>query len=185
MKKPVLSSIAKKEFYKALTTGDRKAISAIFSSEPSAVVSEVRTILFLAQEARIQSPESSQAKSLSVDAQVVTAGGRIDDWSACLEDGARPEGMTISGSDALVISDTEAYSTVVEFPANTGMDTATLLAVQKWVRSSSNDEWKLEVHQTIPWSPHTRAQGTLRCDCRGCVALTRSTERRTFGGLMG
>lgn len=117
--------------------------------------------------------------------QVIAAGGRIDDWKACLEDGARPKGMKISGSDALVISDTEAYSTAVEFPANTGMDTATLLAVQQWGRSPSSKEWKLQLHQTIPWSPDGRAQGTLRCDCRGCVALMRSTERRTFGGLIG
>jgi hypothetical protein len=93
--------------------------------------------------------------------------------------------MKVSGSDVLVISDTEAYSTVVEFPANTGMDSATLLAVQKWGRSLSSKEWKLELHQTIPWSADARAQGTLLCDCRGCVALTRSTDRRTFGGLIG
>lgn len=117
--------------------------------------------------------------------QIIAAGGRIDDWKACLKDGARPQGMKISGSDALVISDTEAYSTVVEFPANTDMGMATLLAVQQWGRYPSSKEWKLLLHQTIPWSPDGRAQGTLMCDCRGCVALTRSTRRRTFGGLIG
>jgi hypothetical protein len=30
-----------------------------------------------------------------------------------------------------------------------------------------------------------KARGTLRCDCRGCVALTRTPERRTFGGMIG
>lgn len=144
------------KFYKALTTGDFDALTCLYSSDQSPLVSEV-----------------------------LSAGGRLDDWKSCLEDGARPEGMKVSGGDAVLLSDTEAYSTVVEFPTNTGIDTATLLATQHWTRSSPDDEWKLLLHQTIPWSPESRAQGTLRCDCRGCVALTRSPERRTFGGLIG
>lgn len=144
------------EFYNALTTGDLDTLTTLYSSEQSPLVSEV-----------------------------VAAGGRVDDWNSCLEDDARPEGMIISGSDALVISDTQAFSTAVEFPANTGIEAATLLAIQQWTRSSQNEDWKLELHQTIPWNQGGRAQGTLRCDCRGCVALTRSVERRTFGGLVG
>jgi len=144
------------KFYNALTTGNFDGLTSLYSSRQSPLVTEV-----------------------------VSAGGRLDDWNSCLEEGARPEGMKVSGGDAVIVSDSEAYSTVVEFPANTGINTATLLATQQWVRSSPNDEWKLELHQTIPWSPESRAQGTLRCDCRGCVALTRSTERRTFGGLIG
>ena len=35
--------------------------------------------------------------------RVVAAGGHIGDKLACLEDGARPQGIKISGSDALVI----------------------------------------------------------------------------------
>lgn len=93
--------------------------------------------------------------------------------------------MKVSGADALVVSDTEAYSSVIEFPANTGVDSATLLAVQKWARTSGTADWKLQLHQTIPWNADARAQGTLRCDCRGCVALTRTAERRTFGGIVG
>ena len=148
---------AQKAFYAALTGGDLKAMNAICSSDVSEQVTEV-----------------------------VNAGGRIDSWKDCLVDGARPEGMRISGGDACFLSETEAYSTVIEFPQNTGIETATLLALQKWVRSSKADEWKLELHQTIPWSRESRAQGTLRCDCRGCVALTRSSgEQRTFGGLIG
>lgn len=143
-------------FYKALTSGDFDTLKGLYSSEQSPLVSEV-----------------------------ISAGGRLDDWNSCLEEDARPQGMKVSGSDAVILSDTKAYSTVVEFPANTGIDTATLLATQEWVRPSPNDEWKLELHQTIPWSPESRAQGTLRCDRRGCVALTRSAERRTFGGLIG
>ena len=34
-------------------------------------------------------------------------------------------------------------------------------------------------------SQGSRAGGTLRCDSRGCVALTRAQEKRTFGGLVG
>jgi hypothetical protein len=93
--------------------------------------------------------------------------------------------MQVSGADSIVVSETEAYTTVVEFPANTGFDSATLLAIQRWTRPSADDEWKLELHQTIPWCQETKAQGILRCDCRGCVALTRGPERRTFGGVIG
>jgi 2'-5' RNA ligase len=143
-------------FYQALTMGDEDRITRIYSNFPSAAVTEV-----------------------------TTAGGRIDSWKECLAVGARPEGMKISGADATIISDMEAYTTVVEFPANTGMDSASLLAVQKWTRVEKHDSWKLQLHQTIPWSLETKAQGTLRCDCRGCVALTRRPERRTFGGVIG
>lgn len=116
---------------------------------------------------------------------MIEGGGRIDSWSTCLEPGARPSGMNISGSDVFVSSDTVAYSTCIEFPSNAGTDGATLLAVQRWSRACGSNEWKLELHQTIPWSTGSRAGGTLRCDCRGCVALARAPERRTFGGLIG
>ncbi|GAX13627.1 hypothetical protein FisN_14Lh362 [Fistulifera solaris] len=138
---------AQKAFYAALTRGDIDAMNAIYFFGFSQQVTDV-----------------------------VNAGGRIDSWKDCLMDGARPEGMRIAGSDACILSDKEAYSTVIEFPSGTGSNTATLLAVQKWVRSSRDDQWKLQLHQTIPWSRDTSAQGTLRCDCRGCVALMRSFE---------
>jgi hypothetical protein len=113
-------------------------------------------------------------------------GGRLESWNECLADGARPEGMQVSAAEVIVISDTEAYTTVIESPANTGLDSATLLAVQQWTRTSPSDgKWELSLHQTIPWDAATKAQGTLMCDCRGCVALTRAPERRTFGGLIG
>ena len=143
-------------FYSCLTNGDLIGIEAIFSSKQSSQVAEV-----------------------------ISAGGRLDSWKDCLADGARPEGMKISGVDSTVISDTEAYTTVIEFPATAGIDSATLLAVQRWTRQALGDDWKLELHQTIPWSPGTKAQGTLMCDCEGCVALTRGPERRTFGGMVG
>ncbi|KAL3793443.1 hypothetical protein ACHAW5_001618 [Stephanodiscus triporus] len=117
--------------------------------------------------------------------EVVDGGGRIDSWSKCLEPGSRPAGMKISGSDVWVASNTLAYSTCVEFPSNAGIDGATLLAVQRWGRASEDGDWKLELHQTIPWSAGSRAGGTLRCDHRGCVALARSPDKRTFGGLIG
>lgn len=94
--------------------------------------------------------------------------------------------MVISGSDVYISSETLAYSTCIEFPQNAGMDGATLLAVQRWGRENAEGkEWKLELHQTIPWSSGSRAGGTLRCDCRGCVALARTPDQRTFGGLIG
>ena len=145
---------AQKKFYSALTTGDREGMASVFTKDQATEVSEV-----------------------------IGSGGRIDNWDACLEDGARPEDMQISGSDALIVSPEVAYSTAVEFPSNTGVDSATLLAVQRWQKEG--DEWKLYLHQTIPWSPDSKAGGTLLCSCNGCVALTRAKDKRTFGGIVG
>ena len=122
------------------------------------------------------------------------AGGRVDNWEFCLEEGARPANMSTKNADVFVVSDSLAYSTILEFPdvgtASYGNDNdATLLAIQRWRRDPTNTknggDWKLELHQTIPWNPNTKAGGTLRCDCRGCAALTRGNDRRTFGGLIG
>ena len=146
-------------FYKALTSGDLEGMKSVCLSDYSPQVT-----------------------------QVIEAGGRLDDWSSCLKDGARPDGMQLSGSDAVVVSETKAFSTIIEFPTNleSGQGlTASLLAVQEWSRESGDDQWKLVLHQTIPWTSENRAAGTLRCDCRGCVALTRETEKRTFGGMIG
>ena len=103
--------------------------------------------------------------------------------------------MRTSGSDFLVVSPSVAYSTCIEFPVvasgggydNVSSFGATLLAVQRWERKEEevNSEWKLGYHSTIPWSLEKSAGGMLRCDCRGCVALTRGPEKRTFGGLIG
>ena len=117
--------------------------------------------------------------------KVISAGGRVDSWTDCLAEGARPEGMEVSNPEVIIVSETQAYTTVIESPANTGLDSATLLAVQEWTRPNTEGEWQLALHQTIPWDAATKAQGTLRCDCRGCVALTRAPERQTFGGLIG
>ena len=138
-----------KTFYRALTTGDKEGIDAVFSSSNSKEVSEV-----------------------------IDLGGRIDSWNDCLAEGARPSEMQVSGADVTIVSDTEAYTTCIEFPANTGMDSASLLAVQRFIRDDKNEPWKLDLHQTIPWNLEAKAQGTLQCDCRGCVALTRRKERR-------
>jgi hypothetical protein len=129
-------------------------------------------------------PVFSTKSAVEVD-EVVDGGGRIDGWDKCLEPKARPTGMVISGSDAWAASNTLAFSTCVEFPTNAGIVGATLLAVQRWGRETDDGEWKLELHQTIPWSAGSRAGGTLRCDCRGCVALARSSDKRTFGGIIG
>jgi hypothetical protein len=141
-------------FYKALTSGNEEEMKNVFASTITESVTEV-----------------------------TKEGGRLDEWKSCLADGARPEGMKIADSDVEVISDTLAYSTTIEFPVAVGID-ATLLAVQIWTRETSNSDWKLLQHQTIPWS-FSPAGGTLICDCRGCVSLVRANERRTFGGLLG
>lgn len=151
------------DFYNALTKGNLGAMNEICSLNQAREVTEILDV-----------------------------GGRIDSWESCLADGARPADMTISSSDVLVVSSTEAYSTCIEFPVmdtggfgNSDTSDATLLAVQKWTRADDSQDWALTLHQTIPWSPDTRAGGTLRCDRRGCVALTRGKERRTFGGIIG
>jgi hypothetical protein len=147
-----------KKFYNILTSSSEKeAMEAVFTDDNMEEVNEV-----------------------------IAAGGRIDGWSTCLAPDARPVNMVISDQDVFLSSSpTLAYTTCVEFPPNAGIDCATLLATQRWVRKTENDDWKLELHQTIPWSAGTRAAGTLRCDCRGCVALTSNPEKRTFGGLIG
>lgn len=129
--------------------------------------------------------------SVDVD-EVLNGGGGIDGWDKCLEDGARPVGMKISGADVLLVSETEAYSTAIEFPPVAGFDSASLLAVQKWGRRSPSpgapggeSEWKLQLHQTIPWGPGSKAGATLRCDCRGCTALARGPVRQwNFRGMI-
>lgn len=148
---------AQSTFYNALTTGNGDLMKSVWSSSPYA--KEVK--------------------------DVVESGGRMDEWKTCLMDGLRPEGMVIADSDAWIKSDTEAFTTCIEFPPMAPMESGTLLAIQRWTRDSVNDAWKMELHQTIPWTPESRASGTLLCDCRGCVALTRSTEKRTFGGVIG
>lgn len=156
---PVANEIleCQKKFYNVLTSSsDKEAMEAIFSNEKMQEVNEV-----------------------------IEAGGRIDAWEICLLEDARPANMVIADQDVFISSPTLAYSTCIEFPPNTGIDGATLLASQRWARETENDEWKLELHQTIPWAAGTRAGGTLRCDCRGCVALTSKPEKRTFGGLIG
>eukprot|EP00568_Trieres_chinensis_P001664 CAMPEP_0183301378 /NCGR_PEP_ID=MMETSP0160_2-20130417/7519_1 /TAXON_ID=2839 ORGANISM="Odontella Sinensis, Strain Grunow 1884" /NCGR_SAMPLE_ID=MMETSP0160_2 /ASSEMBLY_ACC=CAM_ASM_000250 /LENGTH=498 /DNA_ID=CAMNT_0025463989 /DNA_START=172 /DNA_END=1668 /DNA_ORIENTATION=- len=146
---------AQARFYRALTDGDLSSMKEVCSDNGASEVTEV-----------------------------INEGGRVDDWVTCLADDARPSGMQVSGQDVLVVSEKEAFSTAVEFPANSGFDLATLLALQRW-KCNSDGDWELDLHQTIPWSPNSKAGGTLRCDCRGCVALTRGKDRRTFGGLIG
>lgn len=147
---------AQTKFYEALTSGDVEGMKSIWQqSNPSPDVT-----------------------------QVIEDGGRLIGWPECLTAGARPEGMRLSGSDASIVSNSLAYSTIIECPSSIS-STQTLLAVQQWSRDSVEDQWKLALHQTIPWTPEVRAQGTLRCDCRGCVALTRGAEKRTFGGITG
>ena len=109
-------------------------------------------------------PDSSVSK-------VIQEGGRLDSWSTCLEDGNRPSGMKIADADVTLVSDTLAYSTCIEFPAT--IQDQQLLAKQVWKRESAQEPWKLALHQTIPWTETARAAGTLLCDGRGCVSLTR------------
>jgi len=121
---------------------------------------------------------------------VLDSGGRVDNWQSCLAEGARPANMKTSGSDVLILSPTMAYSTTIEFPVSAGGYGSVgneLLAVQRWGRADGVDggDWKMEFHQTIPWAADSKAGGTLRCDGRGCVALTSVKETRQSGRKIG
>ena len=96
---------AQRMFYNALTSGNLEGMKSVCLSDYSAQVT-----------------------------QVIEAGGKLNDWSLCLKDGARPDGMQLSGSDAVVVSETKAFSTVIEFVTNleSGQGlTESLLAVQE------------------------------------------------------
>jgi hypothetical protein len=132
---------------------------------------------------------------------VIQQGGRLDEWDKCLMVDAKPTGMTISDREVIQIPTDDpnvqtAYTTCIEFPVDTylGGVTPTLLAVQKWKKATVTDttattmtnasdvEWKLVQHQTIPWTNEGIAGGTLICDCRGCVALVRTSSSSTASG---
>ena len=109
---PVAKEIleCQKNFYSLLTgSSDNKAMEAIFTDDKIKEVTEV-----------------------------IEAGGRIDGWSECLNPDARPANMVIADQDIFISSPTLAYSTCVEFPPNAGIDGATLLASQRWVRETAN-----------------------------------------------
>jgi len=159
------------KFYEALTGGNLPVIQDIFAGDP---------------------PKPFESLEVS---EILELGGRMDIWSMCLEEDARPANMLTSNPDVCLVSETMAFTTIMEFPSVGGsgdsyssgnIGNPSLLAIQRWTRQSSDDsDWKLELHQTIPWNPDTKAGGTLRCDGRGCVALTRGNDKRTFGGLVG
>ena len=143
-------------FYAALTGGDGEAMAQLTEGAPD---------------------DASVSDALA-------AGGRLDPWSNQLRDGMRPEGMRATDRDAIVLSDTEAWSTAVERPAEGG----TLLATQRWRRDADGGEWRLATHRTIPWDADGgTAIVTLRCDGRGCVALGReinTREKLSSGGAV-
>lgn len=111
--------------------------------------------------------------------EFLSLGGRLDPWQSQLRDGSRPEGMSISSRDVLVLdSGEEAWSTCLESPA---VSPGTLLATQQWVKSGDKDGgpvWKLRAHRTIPFSVNAGAMATLRCDKRGCVAGIRELDKQ-------
>jgi len=141
---------AQKRFYDALTNGDVEAMEAIWAAQENADVQEF-----------------------------VALGGRLDPWPSQLRDGSRPEGMSISSRDVLVLdSGDEAWSTCLETPA---VSPGTLLATQQWVKEGEQDGdpvWKLRGHRTIPFSVNAGAMAMLRCDCRGCVAGIRELDKQ-------
>jgi hypothetical protein len=140
---------AQKAFYHALTSGDAAGMEALWSACDDADVEEF-----------------------------VSLGGRLDSWPSQLREGARPQGMTISSRDVLVLdSGREAWSTCIEAPQ---LSPGTLLATQQWVKDETEGVggWKLRSHRTIPFSVNSGALATLRCDRRGCVAGIRELDKQ-------
>ena len=103
--------------------------------------------------------------------EVLADGGRADPWSRCLADGARPSSLSAGAFDCIVSPDgLSATTSNVEAtdPLSPGQ---TLLAVQEWEKGEGG--WEIRSHETVPWTCEAPANGMLRCDGRGCVALTR------------
>jgi len=145
------------DFYNALTTGNLPKLTSTFD----------------------------KTKEIEVD-DVLNNGGRIDTWETCLEEGARPSNMKTFDSDVLLLSNNEAYTTVIECPDNNvaTFTKPTLLAMQRWTKV--DNEWKLQLHQTIPWTfDGNFGSGTLICDCRGCTALVKEQRPKwSFNGML-
>lgn len=141
------------------------------SEDKSGVVKQLTSFYSALTEGSLAEMQSLCWGESSDVSAVIREGGRLDAWDSCLQPGNRPEGMKVADADVTIISETLAYSSCVEFPV---MDSAQLLACQTWKRTNNGDPWKLALHQTIPWTDDRAAAGTLLCDCRGCVSLTRT-----------
>lgn len=104
----------------------------------------------------------------------LAAGARLDPWTSQLKDGARPSDLLVGDGDEADFGLT-ATTTAIE---ETGPG-QTLLATQKWAREDDTGApWRLVSHETIPFAPGTTAGAVLKCDARGCVALTRAQQGR-------
>ena len=123
-------------------------------------------------------------------------------WEFCLKQSkvdwadSVAAGTVISSPDAIILetgSDGDGldgpdgtielyYSTCIEFPS--GARGPSLLATQEWVKDEAG-AFRLSLHRTIPYSAGRGAGGLLRCDCRGCVALLATSDRKTWGGVFG
>ena len=104
--------------------------------------------------------------------EAVESGARVEPWVEN-SNAFPPSGMRATDRDALVLSDTEAWTTAIERPPEGG----TLLATQRW-RYDGN-AWRITTHRYIPWDASgATAVATLRCDGRGCVLLGRSINTR-------
>jgi len=175
-------------FYAALTSGDEVAMDYLFAPDEGAVSSD-------SMNADTSSGSNGEAPEVS---EVLASGGRLDGWSTCLADGARPAELVSFDCDATVLTNpasaasvasAEGYTTSIE--AVGSRQGATNLSTQRWVLRNrppalaegqhspgavpaAARRWRLALHQTIPYSPNSGAGGLLRCDCRGCVALLAS-----------
>jgi hypothetical protein len=65
--------------------------------------------------------------------------------------------MLISGADAIVFSDNEAYTNKYRY----GIRTTLFLAMQRSSRASGADCWKAELHQTTPRGALTQKRRAL------------------------
>lgn len=135
---------AQAAFYEALTGGDLAAMRAVLADG-----------------------EDGRDEAVS---EILRLGGRLDPWDFCLEGDNAPRSLVIGNGDCVVTAEDTAVSTCIEFP--TGRTGLSMLATQRW-RRDEDGRWRLRSHRTIPFSYQQSAGGLLRCDNRGCAALTK------------
>ncbi|KAJ1617643.1 hypothetical protein T492DRAFT_1098272 [Pavlovales sp. CCMP2436] len=181
--------LAQQHLYAALASADGAALSRLWSTDSAtsaALAGDMPPSVWLYEEGKVR---AACAVQLAAGAKAGAVSARLDGWAAVLADGAT-RGLRSGGQSAVVLAGTfpgdsgpleEALTTALEYPAPraSGPPPPTLLAVQRWRRSTGTEgEWLLVSHRTIPYNFRMGAMATLHCDCRGCVAFNRESPAR-------
>ena len=107
--------------------------------------------------------------ALQVDEQ--SAASNLSEWNIVLSPENRPQ-LRIASSDCVLLSETSAITSCIEFPVLG----PTLLATQIWERQASEGAWRLLSHRSIPYAMQVEARVALRCDHRGCIAFGKQLD---------